>query len=89
VEKVIQNNNTLLTDQRYGLEIAKATYVGSVPSDRLFEVSNQLLKDPEREMVFINLVDLRHGITKIHLSYMNELRLKTVALIELLDLPQS
>ena len=85
VEKVIQNNNTLLTDQRYGIEIAKSVYVGQVPSDHLFEVSNELLKDPEREMIFINQVDLRSNVANKHLKYMNELREKTITMIKLLE----
>ncbi|MFT4660242.1 MAG: hypothetical protein ACI8XB_000503 [Patiriisocius sp.] len=85
VEKVIQNNNTLLIDQAYGQRITDLVYVGTFGSDRLINISNELLKDPEREMKFINLVGNRTGIANNHVGTMNDLRKKTTEIIQLMQ----
>jgi hypothetical protein len=84
VEKVIQNNNTLNIDQLYGHDIITSVYVGNETSAKLYDISNELLKDPEHELLLLNLISRRSFIASRHLVYMEELRAKTVDMIELL-----
>lgn len=75
-EKIIQNNNTLRIDETFSYDIIHSVYLG--PNDqRLFNISNELLRDPEREMILINLIDHRATMAEIHLGFMNELKVKT------------
>lgn len=89
VEKVVQNNNTLHVDHGFALKVTDLVAVGQHVSDRLIRVSNELLKDPEREMRFINLVDFRKAIAQNHIKFINELRMKTLELMEGLGRIQS
>ncbi len=89
VEKVVQNNNTLHVDHGFALKVTDLVAVGKHASDRLIRVSNELLKDPEREMRMITLVDFRRSIAQNHITLINELRVKTTELIERLGQIQS
>ncbi|NQV53168.1 MAG: hypothetical protein HQ500_08285 [Flavobacteriales bacterium] len=82
VEKVLQNNNTLHTDQGYGNEITDLVFAGPTATDRLVNISIELLKEPEREMKFVNLVVKRTHIAVNHVRFMTDLRAKTSEILE-------
>lgn len=45
IEKVLQNNNTLHTDQGYGNEITDLVFVGKGATERLINISTEMLKE--------------------------------------------
>lgn len=85
VEKVVQNNNTLHVDHGFALKVTDLVAVGQHVPDRSILVSNELLKDSEREMRIITLVDFRKSIAQSHINFINELRVKTEELIVRLE----
>jgi hypothetical protein len=85
IEKVIQNNNTLHTDQAYGQRIIDLVYVGWKNIDHMNEISAELLGDPEREMKFINLIFMRTGIAYTHRSSLKELKQRTKEMLNQLQ----
>lgn len=44
---------------------------------RLLNITNGLLQDPEREMQVVNLIDFRANIAQGHIQFMNDLKAKT------------
>ena len=70
------NNNLLYVDEMFAMKIIHNVYIGRA-DERLFEVSNQLMQDPEREMLVINLLDIRRSISSGHIEFMNEMKEKT------------
>jgi hypothetical protein len=82
LEMVLQNNNTLHVDQGYAQKISDLVFVGESVTTRFIVLSTDLLKDPEREMKFINHVSKRTGIAKTHIGFMNTLRQKTSKILE-------
>lgn len=80
-EKIIQNNNTLLVDELYVHKIIDYVYIGSMSSERFFDVSNELLMDREHAMKLTNLVEYRYKMANLHIRFMNELKEKTIAVI--------
>ncbi len=85
IEKVIQSNNTLFTDQVFVVEIIKLVYLGQYGTDRLLRISTESLKNPQQEMKFINLIEQRTRLAKIHITLLRKLREKTADLIEVMQ----
>lgn len=85
IEKVIQNNNTLYTDQVFGKEIINMVYIGTYYTDRLLTISTELLKDPQQEMKFMNLIEHRNDLASYHMIFLRDLREKTTDMIELIQ----
>ena len=83
-ERILHNNNTLMVDEMYGQNIIQFIYIGGRPSQRLWDVSNETLKNPEKELAIINLIDKRGAIARFHIEFMQELRGKTKQLIHLI-----
>ena len=84
LEKIIANNNTLLVDEMFGQQIINHIYFGSIPSQKLYDTSNQILSNPDNELAVINLLHYRARIAKLHVENMNELRNNTTEMMELL-----
>ncbi len=84
VEKVIQNNNTLHTDEGFGNKMSDIVFVGDKSTDRLNQISAALLQEPEREMKFITLIEKRTNIANNHIGVMDLLCIKTKEILKLL-----
>ena len=44
---------------------------------QLFDITNGLLQDPERDMQVVNLIDFRANIAQGHVQFMHDLKVKT------------
>ncbi len=77
VEKVIQNNNTLLVDEIYGQKMIDLVYFGKQKSQKLYDTSNEILKNPEKDLAFINLIAFRGKIANLHFNNMLDIKIKT------------
>ena len=49
---------------------------------RLLNITNGLLQDPEREMQVVNLIDFRASIAQGHVQFMNDLKAKTEMMLQ-------
>ena len=76
IESIMMNNNLLYIDEMFAMKIIHHVYIGKA-DERLIEVSNKLLQDPEHELLVINLLDIRKDISSGHIEFMNELKEKT------------
>jgi len=83
-ERIVQNNNTLITDERYGNGIVKLVYLAHLPSEKLTDYTKERLKDPEIEMELLNLLGIRAGVAATHIQFMNELRDMTEKMLSVL-----
>lgn len=81
IERIMLNNNALLVDEMFGLKIVHSVYIGD-PEQRLYDVSNQLIKDPEHEMTLINIIDFREKVAGLHIGNMDLLKEKTRKMLE-------
>jgi hypothetical protein len=73
-EKIIQNNNTLHTDELFSQKIMELVYIGETLTPKYIELANQLLQDPTKEMILLNLIDFRYVLAHHHINFMNELK---------------
>ncbi len=85
LEKVVQNNNTLHTDQGFAHKIFDLIYVGNQSTAKRLQISNKLIEDPERELMVINLVERRTHMAKNHIRVMIYLREKTEEILKRLQ----
>ena len=76
IESIMMNNNLLYVDEMFAMKIIHNLYIGKT-DERLIEVSNQLMQNPEQEMLVMNLLDIRRSISTGHIEFMNELKKKT------------
>ena len=76
IERILFNNNLLYVDELFAMKLVEICYIGET-DERLIATSNQLLNDPQNEMLFINLLDLRRDLAQGHIDFMNELKDKT------------
>ena len=81
IETIMFNNNVLYVDEMFAMKVVELCYIGEA-DPRLFKISNQVLQDPQQEMLLINLIDVRRSISVGHIEFMNELKEKTEAMIE-------
>lgn len=84
IESIIMNNNLLYVDEMFAFKLVHHVYIGKT-NERLFDVSNQILQDPEVEMLIMNLLDIRKEISTGHIEFMNELKEKTELIQESLQ----
>jgi len=83
INKIMLNNNALLIDEMFGLKIVHSAYIGE-PDQRLYDVSNQLLQEPARELMLINIIDFREKIARGNIERMKLLKEMTEAMLETL-----
>ncbi len=84
IESIIMNNNLLYVDEMFAFKLVHHVYIGKT-NERLFGVSNQILQEPEIEMLIMNLLDIRKDISVGHIELMNELKEKTELILESLQ----
>ena len=88
IEKVIQNNNTQLTDQLFITKIIGLIYYnnGNLPnSNRLIEISKRILENEENELLLLNLTTFRQHLAVKHTELLTGLKTQTQELIELVN----
>jgi hypothetical protein len=81
IDKIMLNNNALLIDEMFGLKIVHSAYIGE-PDQRLYDVSNQLLQEPARELMLINIIDFREKIAGGNIERMNLLKEMTEGMLQ-------
>ena len=84
IESIIMNNNLLYVDEMFAFKQVHHVYIGKT-NERLFDMSNQILQEPEIEILIMNLLDIRKDITTGHIELMSELKEKTELLQESLQ----
>lgn len=90
IASIMMINNTLYVDEMFAMKMVHHVFLtdsaGSSTTDqRLLEASNQKLKDPEEEMLVINLIKIRASISEGHIQFMNELKEKTEAMLKSIE----
>jgi hypothetical protein len=88
IEKIIQNNNTQLTDQLFITKIIGLIYfnIGDLPnSNRLIEISKRILQNKENELLLVNMTTFRQSLAIGHTKFLAELKTHTEELIELVN----
>ncbi|PHR71352.1 MAG: hypothetical protein COA67_06510 [Lutibacter sp.] len=88
IEKINNNNNIHLNDQIYFSDILKLIYFnnGKMPqSTELVKISNKILQKEENKLRLINLVNFRKDLAKGSTLLMNEIKVETQELLDLMN----
>lgn len=83
-EKIIQSNNALHVDEMYAQKLVEQVHIGSDFTPKFIVQSNNLLKDPSRQLTLYNIVDFRSSIAVHHVNFMEELKQITQDMLDFL-----
>lgn len=83
-EKIIQSNNTLHVDEMYAQNLVEQVYLGSDFSPKFIVQTNNLLKEPSRQLTLYNIIDFRSSIAVNHVNFMEDLKHITQDMLDLL-----
>lgn len=94
VEKIMQNNNSNLVDLGFCPTYNELGYIALTAfdeikslnqTDKLQDLSIKLFTE-EKELKMLNVISGRHAVATIHLSFLENLKDRTLALIKTLEL---